>query len=101
VYLECDAGVSPEAVHSIYRQAYEGEPFVTVCDPGVQPATRHVRGGNRAHIGVALDEATRTLVVTCAIDNLVKGTAGQAVQCANLALGVEETAGLMTPVPIV
>jgi len=37
VYLECDAGVSPEAVHSIYRQAYEGEPFVTVCDPGVQP----------------------------------------------------------------
>jgi len=101
VYLECDAGVSPEAVHSIYRQAYEGEPFVTVCDPGIQPATRHVRGGNRAHIGVTLDEATRTLVVTCAIDNLVKGTAGQAVQCANLALGVEETAGLMTPVPIV
>lgn len=101
VYLECDAGVTPEAIHAIYRQAYEGEPFVTVCDPGVQPATGHVRGSNRAHVGVVLDEATGTLVVTCAIDNLVKGTAGQAVQCANLVLGIEETAGLVAPVPIV
>jgi N-acetyl-gamma-glutamyl-phosphate reductase len=48
-----------------------------------------------------LDQATGTLVATCAIDNLVKGTAGQAVQCANLALGMEETTGLVAPVPIV
>jgi len=101
VYLQCDPGLTPEAVHAIYRSAYADEPFVTVCDPGVQPATGHVRGSNRAHVGVTLDQVTHTLVVTCAIDNLVKGTAGQAVQCANLALGIEETMGLETQVPIV
>jgi N-acetyl-gamma-glutamyl-phosphate reductase len=101
VYLECDAALSADEVHAAYRQAYAGEPFVTVCEPGVQPATGHVRGSNRAHVGVMFDEATHTLVATCAIDNLVKGTAGQAVQCANLALGIEETTGLMAPVPIV
>jgi N-acetyl-gamma-glutamyl-phosphate reductase len=101
VYLECDAGLSADEVHAAYRQAYAGEPFVTVCEPGVQPATGHVRGSNRAHVGLMFDEATHTLVATCAIDNLVKGTAGQAVQCANLALGMEETTGLMAPVPIV
>jgi N-acetyl-gamma-glutamyl-phosphate reductase len=52
-------------------------------------------------VGVTLDQVTHTLVVTCAIDNLVKGTAGQAVQCANLALGIAETTGLEAPVPIV
>jgi N-acetyl-gamma-glutamyl-phosphate reductase len=52
-------------------------------------------------VGVVLDEVTGMLVVTCAIDNLVKGTAGQAVQCANLALGLDETAGLTAPVPVV
>ncbi|MRR12038.1 N-acetyl-gamma-glutamyl-phosphate reductase, partial [bacterium] len=83
VYLEIEPGLSLQAVHEIYRCAYADEPFVTVCEPGVQPASRHVRGTNRAHIGIALDAASRTLVVTCAIDNLVKGTSGQAVQCAN------------------
>jgi len=68
---------------------------------GGQPATGHVRGSNRAHIGLAIDQRSGTLVVTCAIDNLVKGTAGQAVQCANLALGLDETAGLTAPVPVV
>ncbi|MBA4370955.1 MAG: N-acetyl-gamma-glutamyl-phosphate reductase, partial [Coriobacteriaceae bacterium] len=53
------------------------------------------------HIGIAHDEASSTLVVACAIDNLVKGTSGQAVQCANLVLGLSETAGLDHPVPVV
>jgi N-acetyl-gamma-glutamyl-phosphate reductase len=101
VYLEVEPGLLAEGAQAIYAEAYADEPFITVCEPGVQPATAHVRGSNRAHIGVTLDEPSHTLIVTCAIDNLVKGTAGQAVQCANLALGLEETAGLTDPVPVV
>ncbi len=101
VYLEVDPGLLAEEAHALYTAAYAGEPFITVCDPGVQPATGHVRGSNRAHLGIALDEQSHTLIVTSAIDNLVKGTSGQAVQCANLALGLDETAGLTAPVPVV
>jgi N-acetyl-gamma-glutamyl-phosphate reductase len=101
VYLEVDPGLLAEEAYALYRDAYADEPFVTVCEPGIQPATGHVRGSNRAHIGIALDENSHTLVVTCAIDNLVKGTAGQAIQCANLVLGLPETEGLTYPVPVV
>lgn len=102
VYLEVAGGITLTDVHAAYARAYGGEPFVTVCKPGAQPATGHVRGSNRAHIGVALDAEAQMLVATCAIDNLVKGTAGQAVQCANLALGFDETAGLLlAPAPVI
>lgn len=101
VYFEVDGALGAEEAHAMYADAYQNEPFITVCEPGVQPATSHVRGSNRAHIGVALDERTHTLIVTCAIDNLVKGTAGQAVQCANLVLGFDEGRGLTFPVPVV
>lgn len=101
VYLQVDPTMSLEDAHALYRTAYENEPFVTVCVPGTQPTTGHVRGSNRAHIGIALDAASHTLIATCAIDNLVKGTAGQAVQCANIALGYDETAGLSAPVPVI
>lgn len=101
VYLEVEPGMLLEEAHALYAEAYASEPFISVYAAGVQPATGHVRGSNRAHIGVALDEASHTLIVTCAIDNLVKGTSGQAVQCANLALGLDETLGLTMPVPVV
>lgn len=101
VYLEVSPELSADDAYALYRDAYAGEAFVTVCEPGVQPATGHVRGSNRAHVGVVLDTASRTLIATCAIDNLVKGAAGQAVQCANVALGLPETAGLAAPAPIV
>lgn len=101
VYLEVDPALTPAGAHALYADAYAAERFITVCDPGTQPATGHVRGSNRAHIGIAMDEASHTLIVTSAIDNLVKGTAGQAVQCANIALGFDESAGLTAPVPIV
>jgi N-acetyl-gamma-glutamyl-phosphate reductase len=58
------------------------------------PATKDVRGSNHAHVGLAVDASSRTLVISCAIDNLVKGAGGQAVQCANIALGLPESAGL-------
>lgn len=100
VYLEIEPGTDTVEVLGAYRARYVGEPFVTVHDAGRMPSTAEVRGSNRAHIGLVVDEASSTLVVTCAIDNLVKGTSGQALQCANIVLGMEETAGLDLPVPV-
>jgi len=100
VYLEVEPGTDTEEVLGVYRARYAHEPFITVHDAGTMPSTSEVRGSNRAHIGVAVDGTTDTLVVTCAIDNLVKGTSGQALQCANIVLGYEETAGLGLPAPV-
>jgi len=100
VYLEVEPGTHTDEVLGIYRARYAGEPFVTVHDAGRMPSTAEVRGSNRAHVGVMVDRAAGMLVVTCAIDNLVKGTSGQALQCANIALGLEETAGLGLPAPV-
>ena len=99
VYLSVDEGLSAQDAHAAYADHYAAEPFVTVHPLGVMPSTSEVRGSNRAHIGLAVDGAGM-LVVSAAIDNLVKGTAGQALQCANLALGYEETAGLDRLAPV-
>lgn len=101
VYLRCKDGVVLGDAHAVYASAYAGEPFVTVHPPGRMPSTREVAGSNRAHLGLAFDERASTLIATCAIDNLGKGASGQAVQCANIALGYEETAGLDSPAPVV
>jgi N-acetyl-gamma-glutamyl-phosphate reductase len=74
--------------------AYAGEPFVTVLAEGALPDTSHVRGSNRAHVNVFWDPRTRRVLAMAAIDNLVKGASGQAVQCMNLLLGLPETTGL-------
>ncbi|MHB9004992.1 MAG: N-acetyl-gamma-glutamyl-phosphate reductase [Coriobacteriia bacterium] len=100
VYLDLATPMSAQEIVTLYRERYDGEPFVRVHDVGRMPSTAEVRGTNRAHIGIAVDPAGM-LVVACAIDNLVKGTAGQAVQCANLALGFAETDGLNYPAPVV
>jgi N-acetyl-gamma-glutamyl-phosphate reductase len=73
---------------------YDAEPFVTVLPPGVWPSTTHLRGGNAAHVGAAVDGRTGRVTVACAIDNLGKGAAGQAIQAANAVLGLPETSGL-------
>lgn len=75
---------------------YRGEPFVTVVGSGAWPQSTHVIGANTAHVGVSVDEHARTVVAACALDNLVKGAAGQAIQAANVATGIPETAGLPT-----
>lgn len=72
---------------------YRDEPFVTVVEGGL-PDTSHVRGTNRAHVGVHLDRRAGRVLAMAAIDNLGKGAAGQAIQCLNLACGFEETDGL-------
>jgi len=76
------------------RGAYDGEPFVHVLPEGRWPATGATLGSNAAHLQVAADPHAGRAVVVCALDNLVKGAAGQAIQIANLMLGLPETAGL-------
>jgi len=77
-----------------YQHCYRDAPFVTILEPGQFPATKHVYGTNYCHIGLAFDKRTSRVVVVSAIDNLVKGAAGQAVQNMNLMCGFGETAGL-------
>ena len=78
---------------SIYREFYADKPFVHVLD-GSLPATKHTVGSNRCHIGLAVDSRMDRVTIVSAIDNLVKGMAGQAIQNMNLMCGFEETAGL-------
>jgi N-acetyl-gamma-glutamyl-phosphate reductase len=85
---------SPRVVPPAFHLAYDAEPFVTVLPEGRWPATTHLRGGNAAHLGVTVDERAGVVVVACAIDNLVKGAAGQAIQNANLMTGLPEASGL-------
>ncbi len=87
-------GTSAAAVRAAWEQAYADEPFVQLLPEGRFPRTADVLGANTALIGLAVDEAVGRVVVVTAIDNLVKGTAGAAIQSANIALGLPETAGL-------
>ncbi len=88
------AGVDADAVRECYAKAYAGERFVTLLPEGRWPTTASVVGGNGAHLQVAVDEAAGRLVAVAAIDNLAKGTAGGAIQSANIALGLPEELGL-------
>jgi N-acetyl-gamma-glutamyl-phosphate reductase len=75
-----------------YRAFYDGEPFVVVTDES--PATKATLGSNTAHVTVRYDPRTNTVLALGALDNLVKGGSGQAIQCANLLLGLQETTAL-------
>ena len=93
VYVRGEA----EAIHATLARAYAEEPFVVVLPLGEAPATRHVRGSNFVHLGVVADRRAGRAMVFSALDNLAKGSSGQAVQNANLMLGLPETMGLMAP----
>ncbi|CAM5515035.1 N-acetyl-gamma-glutamyl-phosphate reductase [Leifsonia shinshuensis] len=87
-------GVTATHVQEVWEAAYADEPFVHVLPAGSVPRTADVLGSNTVLIGVALDQAAGRVVTVLAIDNLYKGTAGAAIQSANIALGLAETAGL-------
>jgi N-acetyl-gamma-glutamyl-phosphate reductase len=87
-------GVTIEVARSILTETYDGERFITVLEPGQWPRTADVAASNAVHLQVAVDETAGRVVAISAIDNLVKGAAGQAIQNANLALGISEAAGL-------
>ena len=83
---------STAALLELLHARYDGEPFVVVSDE--PPSTKATWGSNTAHLTARFDARTGWVVVLCAIDNLVKGASGQAMQCANLLLGLDETTGL-------
>jgi N-acetyl-gamma-glutamyl-phosphate reductase len=91
-YARPAPGCSADRVMKALRDFYTGEPFVTVIDG--PPATKSVLGSNAAHISARFDERTQTVISMCAIDNLTKGASGGALQAANVALGLDEAAGL-------
>ena len=88
------SGASAGELRAALREAYDGGPFVHVLPAGRWPATGATLGSNAAHLQAAADPHAGRAVVVCALDNLVKGAAGQAIQIANLMLGLPETAGL-------
>ncbi|MBO1753226.1 N-acetyl-gamma-glutamyl-phosphate reductase [Actinotalea sp. BY-33] len=87
-------GTDPAAVRAAWAEAYADEPFVELLPEGQWPSTAATVGANTALVQVAVDERAGRVVTVCALDNLVKGTAGAAVQSMNLALGLPETLGL-------
>lgn len=90
-YVKGDA----QKIYETFVKAYADEPFVELLPFGEAPSTHHVRGSNFVHIGVTGDRIDGRAIVIVALDNLTKGSSGQALQNANLMLGEEETAGLM------
>ncbi|MDR2106826.1 MAG: N-acetyl-gamma-glutamyl-phosphate reductase [Coriobacteriales bacterium] len=96
VTLQVRPGVTASALESVYQVAYAEESFVRVLPYGVMPQTASVVETNNAQVGIMFNEETSTLVASCAIDNLGKGAASQAVQCANIVFGFEERTGLIT-----
>jgi N-acetyl-gamma-glutamyl-phosphate reductase len=91
VYVQGDA----KTVHQTLVDAYKDEVFLQVLPFGALPSTRDIAGSNYCHIGVIGDRIPGRAVVVAVLDNLTKGSSGQAIQNANLMLGIEETAGLM------
>jgi len=95
IYFRAQGISSAEDLASLYEKRYAGEPFVRIYNPGSMPDLRGVARTNFCDIGVAFDAPTGRAVIVSAIDNLVKGAAGQAVQNMNLMLGFPETEGLL------
>lgn len=94
---EARARHSFDSLYELYADTYgERYPFVTLLPKGTMPRTDAVVGTNEAHVGIAYQESTGSLIAVCAIDNLGKGAAGQAVQCANIVCGFDQRCGLET-----
>jgi N-acetyl-gamma-glutamyl-phosphate reductase len=98
ILATCSAPTTADAaeVRATYEKAYDAEPFVHLLPEGQWPQTKSVIGSNAVHVQVTVDAAAGRLVAVGAVDNLTKGTGGAAVQCMNLALGLDETTGLST-----
>ena len=94
LYARLTREVPLEDLHARYREFYAQEPFVRILPPGSFADTHQVARSNFCDIGLAVDTRTRRVIVTSALDNLIKGASGQAVQNLNLMLGLDETTGL-------
>jgi N-acetyl-gamma-glutamyl-phosphate reductase len=92
-----DSSVTAAACTEAARTLYAGSPSVHVLDEGQHPDTLWVRGSNRVHVAYAQDRNSGMIIAMSAIDNLVKGASGQAIQCLNVRFGLDEGAGLQAP----
>ena len=101
IYANLAKDVEASDIRECMAEFYSGRPFIRICADDRIPDTLDVRGTNYCEIGICVDKHTNRLILISAIDNLVKGAAGQAVQNMNIMLGLEETAGLMqVPLPL-
>ncbi|BAY93029.1 MULTISPECIES: N-acetyl-gamma-glutamyl-phosphate reductase [unclassified Tolypothrix] len=89
-----DPGLVRDDMVTIYNAFYRNCPWVRVCDSGVYPQTKWASGSNLCYIGIEVDPRTGRVIVMSAIDNLIKGQAGQAIQCLNIMMGWDESLGL-------
>jgi N-acetyl-gamma-glutamyl-phosphate reductase len=89
-----DPGLVTEDLITIYKAFYRSSPFVKILDPGIYPQTKWAAGTNLCYISLEVDSRTGRIIVMSAIDNLIKGQAGQALQCLNLMMNWDETLGL-------
>ena len=96
-YANLTGTYSYEDIKAVYEKYYKDEYFIRLLNKGVCPETRWVEGSNFVDINFVVDERTNRVVVMGAIDNLVKGAAGQAVQNMNLIMGLDEMEGLKMP----
>ena len=94
IYAALSKNASPETIHELFEDFYKDESFVRIYKKGAYPNISSVRGANYCDIGIAVDDRTGRVIVISAIDNLVKGAAGQAIQNMNLLWGMKENLGL-------
>ena len=97
IYANLTKDVTDEEIYNMYKEFYKGEQFVRVYEPGKLPETNHVAGSNFIDIGFKVDKRLKRVIITSAIDNIVKGAAGQAVQNMNIMFGFSENEGLSNP----
>jgi N-acetyl-gamma-glutamyl-phosphate reductase len=97
LYANAVEGVTREDIENRLNTFYGGRPFVRILGENRLPDTRNVRGTNLCEIAIRMDERSGRMILISAIDNLVKGAAGQAVQNMNIMLGLDETTGLLAP----
>jgi len=97
IYINLNDNYSTEELVNAYREFYKDEYFVRVLNPGELPETKHVAGSNFVDIGIVKDPRMNRAVVVSALDNIVKGAAGQAVQNMNILFGLDESTGLDRP----
>jgi N-acetyl-gamma-glutamyl-phosphate reductase len=96
IYAKLKKEIALADLHSLYEEFYAKEQFVRICPQGVYPNISSVCGSNYCDIGLAVDPRTKRVIIMAAIDNLIKGAAGQAMQNMNIICGFKEDAGLQT-----
>ena len=97
IYINLNQAITDEKLVEHYRSFYKGENFIRVLNPGKFASSHHVLSSNFCDIGLKVDSRNQRLIITSALDNLIKGASGQAVQNMNIMLGLDEKTGLMAP----